>query len=229
MTIYKRLYELRKKYEYSQVDIASRLKITRQTYMKMENGKAPITTDVLRNIANIYGIPVEEFYYGPSNIEKFKQMYMYILSNFKHNGIPKTKLAKLLYLVDFRHFYEKLEPMSGVLYKHQQYGPVADPFLELTEDLYDNGDIRYDFLSEGAQMIIPSSNLYKNGYPLLSKTDKKEIDEICKLWKNISTKEIVNYTHNQKPWMACRDNEVIPYTLILQEEPDNVYTPTSHK
>lgn len=229
MTISENITKIRKQNGYSQTDIADRLNVTRQTYTKMESGKAPITTDNLQIIANIYGILVEEFFYGTSNKEKFKQIYIRILSNFKKHGVPKTKLAKLLYLVDFRHFYEKLESMSGVLYKHNQYGPVADSFHELTDELFENGDIKIEFLSEGAQMISSSSNLYKDGYSLLSKSELKEIDEICELWKDKSTKEIVNYTHHQKPWMACRDNEIIPYTLILQEDSDNVYTPSSRK
>lgn len=229
MTICEKITNLRKRNEYSQIYVADKLKVTRQTYMKMESGKAPITTKHLQTIANIYGIPVEELFFESSDNEKFKQIYMYILSHFPKIGITKTKLAKLLYLVDFRHFYEKLESMSGVLYKHQQYGPLADPFLELTEEFIENGDIKIDVLSEGAQMIKFTSSQYKEGYPLLTKTDKKEIDEICNLWKDIDTKEIVNYTHNQKPWMASRDNEIIPYTLILQEDPENVYKPSSFK
>lgn len=229
MTIYETILKLRKQNGYSQIEIADKLQVTRQTYMKMESGKAPITTDNLQIIANIYGIPIEEFFYGSSNKDKFKQIYMYVLSLFKQNGVPKTKLAKLLYLIDFRHFYENLESMSGILYKHQQYGPVPDIFHELTDELFENGDIKIEFLTEGAQMISPLSNIYKDEYNLLSKKEIKEIEEVCNAWKNKSTKEIVNYTHHQKPWMASRDNEIIPYSLILQEDPNNVYTPSSSK
>ena len=181
MTIYETILKLRKQNGYSQIEIADKLQVTRQTYMKMESGKAPTTTDNLQIIANIYGIPIEEFFYGLSNKDKFKQIYMYVLSLFKQNGIPKTKLAKLLYLIDFRHFYENLESMSGILYKHQQYGPVPDIFHELTDELFENGDIKIEFLTEGAQMISPLSNIYKDGYNLLSKKEIKEIEEVCKV------------------------------------------------
>ena len=227
MIITNNLIEIRKKHGYSQAEVADKLNVSRQTYIKMESVEGQVTANQLNTLANLYGVPVEEFFYGPQNIEKFKQMYFYILSKFNNKGIPKTKLAKLLYLSDFRHYYENLEPMSGVLYKCKQYGPLADPFSELTDELQESGKIRIECLSGGANMITIKSTSFENDYSLLSKQEKKEIDEICKLWENIGTKEIVNYTHSQKPWMACRENEVIPYSLILQEEPDHVFTPVA--
>jgi len=58
---------------------------------------------------------------------------------------------------------------------------------------------------------------------MLSDLEKREIDEICEAWKDANTQTIVNFTHHQKPWMACRPNEIIPYELILQEDPNHVY------
>lgn len=225
MSVFNNIINLRKKFGYSQQEIADKLNITRQTYMKIEKNKTQPTTKILEDLASIYGIPVEEFFYGTQNTEKFKQMYLYILSKFKKNGLPKTKLAKLLYFADFRHFYNTLESMSGVLYRCKDYGPLADPFLDLTEDMYESGEIQIDCLSGGANMISIKSMTFNNSYDLLSKEELDEIDDICEKWKNIDTKQIVNYTHHQKPWMACRKDEIIPYELILQEDPDHVDTP----
>lgn len=225
MGVVENIVQIRDKYGYLQEEVAEKLGITRQTYSKIEKGTNGVTLEQLKTLSELYGVPIEEFFYGIQNIEKFRQMYRFILSKFKETGIPKTKLAKLLYLSDFRHFYEHLEPMSGVLYKCKTYGPLADPFLELTDDLFDAGEIQISCLSMGAQMILPAS--VDETYDLLSEEEKKEMEEICELWRDINTQVIVNYTHHQKPWMACRENEVIPYTLILQEEPDHVYTPVT--
>lgn len=150
-------------------------------------------------------------------------MYFYILKHAGKNGkVPKTKLAKLLYLADFRNFYEALEPMSGVRYIRREYGPVADIFFETTEDLFDNGKIDIEPYN-GALMIRSTTS--DIGDDLLSTSEKQRIREICSLWKNKRTTEIVNFTHQQKPWRACRDGEYIPYTLIVQEDPDHVYQP----
>ena len=225
MSVVNNLIQIRKKFGYSQQEIAEKLGVTRQTYMKIEKNEKQPTSKQLEFLANFYGIPVEEFFYGVQNIEKFKQMYLYILSKFQKNGVPKTKLAKLLYFADFRHFYDNLESMSGVLYRCKDYGPLADPFLELTEDMFQKGEIRIECLSGGANMISIKSTTFNNSYDLLSSDELKEIDEICEKWKDKNVNEIVTYTHNQKPWMACREGEIIPYSLILQEDPEHVDTP----
>ena len=222
MHVSKNVLELRKKLGYSQDDVATKLGISRQTYLKFENNQCDLSTTQLQQIADFFGIQVSEFYYELQNLEKFKQMMIYILTKFKDNGIPKTKLAKLLYLSDFRHYYYNLESMSSVIYKCKEYGPLADPFLEMVDDMFEKGELHIDILSEGAQMLALSKSVNPKTN-LLNDFEKKEIDEVCKKWKNATTQEVVNFTHNQKPWMACRPNEKIPYELILQEDPENVF------
>lgn len=222
MNINSNIAALRKKRGYSQDEIASRLGVSRQTYMKMEKEGGIVTTDQLETLSQIFGVSIAEFYYQVQNIDKFREMYLYVLSKFS-SGITKTKLAKLLYLADFRHFYDNLESMSGVMYKCKEYGPLADPFLELTDSMFDKGEINISILSMGAQMISLPYKLKLEDLELLSTQEKVEIDEICDNWKDSNTQTIVNFTHHQKPWMACRPDEVIPYELILQEDPDHVY------
>jgi hypothetical protein len=150
-------------------------------------------------------------------------MYFYILRYFK-KGIPKTKLAKLLYLADFSSFYDNLLPMSGVRYVRREYGPVADIFFETTEDLYDKGKIDIEAL-DYALMIRPTTTEQEDS--LLTDEDKCRLSKICDFWKDKRTSEVVNFTHEQKPWKACRDGEYIPYSLIIQEEPNRVYAPVT--
>lgn len=207
----------------TQEQVANFLGISRATYLNIESGKSKPNVSILERIANKLNVPVAEFFDEPRNNEKFKQMYFYTLGHFK-GGVPKTKLAKLLYLADFSYFYDTMESMSGVRYVRREYGPVADIFFETTEDMFDNGKINIKPLRR-AFMI--SSTTHKPNDNLLSSEEKKRIDEICELWKDKDTEEIVNYTHGQKPWKACLDGEYIPYSLIVQEDPDHVYTPVA--
>lgn len=223
MSVIDNLIELRKRTGHSQEDVADKLGITRQTYSRIENNETQLTTRQLDILASYFGVPIEEFFYGVQNVEKFKQMYLFVLNQFKKEGIPKTKLAKILYFADFYHYYNNLESMSGVLYRCKEYGPLADTFLELTDDLYETGQIKIDCLSFGAQMISIPKQLNNIDLSLLSEDEKKEIKQICERWKDSNVQMIVDYTHKQKPWMSCRTNEVIPYELILQEDPDHVF------
>ncbi len=217
-----RVRELREEANLTQEEVAKKLNMSRATYNAVEAGKSELSTSDLANIAGLYNVTIPELFDQSRNNDKFIQMYFYVLNKFKE-GVPKTKLAKLLYLADFRNYYEALEPMSGVYYIRRQYGPLADCFLEMTDELYDSGKVSVDKLSEGAFMI--KANSIKIGSDLLSDEEKKRIDEICDLWHNKSTKEIVNFTHEQKPWASCREGEYIPYELIIQEDPEHVYAP----
>jgi hypothetical protein len=58
---------------------------------------------------------------------------------------------------------------------------------------------------------------------LLSESELELIREIANKWSMHNTESIVDFTHEQLPWKISRDNEVIPYELITQEEPENVY------
>ena len=213
--------KLRHKQGLTQEQIADLLGVSRVTYINVTKGNRDLTTGELEKLSAYFNIPIAEFFDQPRNNEKFKQMYFYILRHFKE-GVPKTKLAKILYLADFSYFYDYLTPMSGVRYVRRDYGPVADIFFELTEDLYDKGKINIKPL-DYALMITSTSTGQEDG--LLSEEEKELLDKICTYWKDRRTSEIVNFTHEQKPWKMCRDGEYIPYSLIIQEDPDHVYAP----
>lgn len=223
----KNIERLRREHNYTQEYVAGALNLSRTTYIAIENNKRDLTTSDLNKLAFLYKITVPELFNTSQNIEKFEQMYFYILKYFndRGKGVPKTKLAKLLYLADFRNFFEELQPMSGVRYVHRQYGPLADDFLSLTDELYDAGKIRITELSGGAFLIKPA--IYNPNFNKLSDGEKKKINEICEAWEERQTQEIVNYTHEQKPWSSCRDGEYIPYELIIQEDPGHVYLPVA--
>ena len=205
----------------TQEQLADVIGVSRATYINVEKGKRDLTTGELERLSAYLNIPIAEFFDQPRNNEKFTEMYFYILRNFK-DGIPKTKLAKLLYLADFSYYYDNLEPMSGVRYVRRDYGPVADVFFELTDDLYDRGKI--DIKPLDYALMISSTSVEYDGN-LLSENERELLDKICSFWKNKRTSEIVNFTHEQKPWKMCRDGEYIPYALIIQEDPNHVYAP----
>ena len=179
----------------TQEQVADVLCVSRATYINVKNGKRDLTTGELEKLSAFFDVPIAELFDQPRNNEKFKQMYFYILRYFK-DGIPKTKLAKMLYLADFGFFYDNLTPMSGVRYVRRDYGPVADIFFELTEDLYDKGKINITAL-DYALMITPTTIEQEDG--LLSDEEKTLLDKICAFWKDRRTNEIVNFTHEQKP------------------------------
>lgn len=211
---------------FSQLDVANRLGISRPSYIAVEQGKRDLSLPEAQKLANIFGVSLKEIEGGiMPNYKKYKQMILaYLRNSASGDGkMPKTKLAKLLYLADFAWFYEHLESMSGMAYRKIQYGPVPDVYFRAVDELFESGEIDIEKTKEGALLISQTRTGEKEGLSELNAQEKALIKEISKKWENKRTQDIVNFTHNQMPYFLCRDNEIIPYELITQENPDNVY------
>lgn len=225
--ITEKVTKLRNQSGLTQEEVANKLGISRQRWILVEKGERDLSTEELGELATIFGIDVADFFEEIPNLKKFRQMYFACLryAANSHGSVPKTKLAKLLYLADFTNFFKELEPMSGVKYRRLEYGPVPDVFFSITDDLLEQGKINIEILDKGAQML--SLRTIDDDTSELSNDEISRIKEICELWKDKPTQEIVNFTHEQKPWKMCRDGEYIPYSLIIQEDPAHVYQPVA--
>lgn len=224
-----KIKEFRIKKGLSQESVAKAIGVSRPTYTAIEAGKQKLDLEESKKLANLFGIDVDSLLTGNvPNIMKYKHMILtYLRMNLsKDKKIPKTKLAKLLYLADFAWFYDHLESMSGMPYRKITYGPVPDMFFRAIDELEEDGKILIDRkIYEGKEMFLISesdSNINEK-VQSLSKEENDLMKKIGAKWKDKKTEEIVNFTHNQLPYFLCRENELIPYELITQEDPDLVY------
>lgn len=214
----------------SQEQVARAIGVSRPTYTAIESGKQELSLDEAKKLATLFSIGVDELLSGTiPNIPKYKHMILtYLRMNISKDGkIPKTKLAKLLYLADFAWFYNNLESMSGMQYRKIAYGPVPDTFFRALDELEEDGKITIERKNndDGKEMfLISESESNKNEkIQTVSIPEKSLMKKIAEKWKDKKTQEIVNFTHNQLPYFLCRDNELIPYELITQEDSDLVY------
>lgn len=222
---YKFIKELRLEKGLSQVKVAKKIGISRLSYIAFEQGKTELSLSEAIKLADFFGISLCEVEDGQKpNYQKYKEMILaYLRKAVSFDGkILKTKLAKVLYLADFAWFYNHLESMSGMQYRRIKYGPVPDLYFRAIDELEEDGKITIDRKNE---MILISENQTSKQQKLnlLSKNEINLINKISLRWKDRGTKEIVNFTHNQLPYLICEDNEIIPYELITQEDPDHVY------
>jgi DNA-binding XRE family transcriptional regulator len=224
-----KIKELRIQKGLSQEQVAKVIGVSRPTYTAIEVGKQKLDLEEAQKLAKLFGIGVDELLSGNiPNIEKYKHMILsFLRMNLSKDGkVPKTKLAKLLYLADFAWFYQHFESMSGMQYRKITYGPVPDSFFRALDELEESGKIIIEHKStEGKDMfLIAESESNKNEkIKTLSKEENVLMKKIAEKWKNKKTQEIVNFTHNQLPYFLCRTDELIPYELITQEDPGLVY------
>lgn len=220
---------MRKEKGLSQEQVANVIGVSRPTYTAIESGKQQLSLDEAAKLANIFGIDVDSLLSGNiPNIVKYKQMILtYLRMKLSEDGkIPKTKLAKLLYLADFAWFYDNCESMSGMQYRKITYGPVPDLFFRAIDELEESGKIVIDRKNDDGRDMILIAEAEDNKNEKISTVSKEELQLMKKIglkWKDKKTKDIVNFTHNQLPYFLCRDDELIPYALITQEDNDKVY------
>jgi putative transcriptional regulator len=218
---------LREEKGISQQDLADRLNMARTSYILVEQGKRELSLLEAQKISNIFGINLKDMQTGViPNYGKYKEMILSFLRSLDSSGdgkVPKTKLAKLVYLADFAWFYQNLESMSGMQYRRIHYGPVPDLYFRALDELEDEGKISRD--NKGSDVILISENQGSKREELnkISKEEYKLIKKIAKKWRDKKTREIVNFTHSQLPFKLCEPDEIIPYELIIQEDAKYVY------
>jgi len=224
-----KIKELRTQKGLSQDQVARAINVSRPTYAGIESGKQKLDLDEAKKLASLFGIDVDSLLLGSfPDIEKYKHMILtYLRMDISRDKrIPKTKLAKMLYLADFAWFYENLESMSGMQYRKMTHGPVPDTFFRAIDELEESGKIVIDRKESGEKNIFLISESDSNKgekIKTLSSAEVSLMKKIAEKWKDKKTEEIVNFTHNQLPYFLCRDNELIPYELITQQDPDFVY------
>jgi len=225
-----KLKQIRTAFGHTQEQMAGLLGVSRPTYADIEKGKGEVTVSSLKRLAEKTGISINSIHSGEDLVveatnqealNKYKKMLLYMLScGADDDGrITKTKLAKLLYLADFAWFYRHLSSMSGLTYRRIKYGPVPDQYFRALEELIEDNQIT--MRNGSAHMIAAVEKTPPTRG--LSKDEMDLIKKVCKKWKGKNTNDIVEFTHSQLPWKLCKENELIPYELIIQEDPEYVY------
>lgn len=213
---------LREERGISQADIAKKLGISRTSYIAFEQNKRDISLGEIEKLSSILGFSFEELEQKEMpNYEKYHQMILAFLR--KNKSVTKTKLAKLLYFADFAWFYKHLQSMSGMQYRKISYGPVADSYFRLIDEMADKGEIAITHTEEGAMLISQTRSGSKVDLLALSSGEDALINQISEKWKGKKTNEIVDFTHKQLPYLYAKDNEIVSYGLFTQEDPDEIY------
>ncbi len=220
---------LRKEKNKTQDEVAKYLWITRQTFSKLEKGNIEITLWQAVKLSELLWVDIDNFLSSDTwaritkktDWEKYKEIIKFFIEywTWTKYKITKTKLAKLCYLADFAWYYNNLESLTNLDYRRIQQWPVPDAFFTMVEELFSEESISIEI--DGNSHLI--SNKWYSDTSKLSLEEKSFLKKIAEKWKYKNTSEIVEFTHHQLPWSMCDDKEIIPYVLITQEEPENVY------
>ncbi len=222
-TIYAKLVkEIRINKGFSQAELAEKIGLSRASYIAIEQGKRELTLGECEKLSQILGVAINDIERGEvPNYEKYKQMILLYLR--MNSYLTKTKLAKLLYFADFSWYYYHLKSMSGMEYRKIQYGPVADTYFRLIDEMRDGGEINIEIKDEGAMHISLTESGAKHTITAIEQQEADLMQKINIKWQDKRTAEIVSFTHKQLPFLLADDNEIVSYNVFGQEDPDDIF------
>ena len=224
-----RIRQLREEKKLTQADIAQHLNISRLTYISIESGEKKPTIDQIEAIARLLGISSEDLLFPNSNpseakinLNKYRQMCLACIKfggSITDHKITKTKLAKLLYLVDFSWFVQTGDSMSGLSYRALPRGPVADQFFQMTDEMFESGQVIIESSGNAFMFSIVESPSFEG----LTDSELAHIQKVATKWQSADTQTIVEFTHSQSPWTNTDPGMKIPYQQARHIPKDKLY------
>lgn len=234
----------RTKRKMTQEYLASKLGISRPTYMKIESGEREITISEAKILAGIFEISLEGFIaekelkrnvtiekksakktgglqirVTDKNLEKFKQVLLYVL--IKVGGKPnvgETVLHKLLYFIDF-DYYEKFEKnLMGATYIKNLHGPTSAELGSIIHEMQKKGElepVKSKYFKYEQKKYLP---LKRPNLDILSARDIDHIDDVLARLSDKNAAEIENYSHEDIPWKSAQDGMPLSYESVFYRD-----------
>ena len=161
-------------------------------------------------------------------IEHSREKRLNLIGYFaKHTrNCGKTKLFKLLFYADFRHFQETGRPITGLFYSVWPKGPVP---VELFEELKSpEEDFRTTFavakFDESERLNIVPKRTFKFQAEYFSPRELRIVEDVAFTFKNATAKQMVLATHfPNDPWERAKSQfgmwKPIPYEFSFSSSP----------
>ena len=240
------IQQMRKKHNLTQEFLASKIGVSRPTYIQIEQGEKDLTISAAQKLADIFGISFEDFLAGKEprhevilekakadkkadsdiqiritqkNLDKFKQVLLYILEKVGSKpNVGESVLHKLLYFIDF-DYYEKFEEnLMGATYIKNHHGPTSVELGTILKDMQKNGEIE-------AVKSKYFNHLQKKYLPIkradlniLSAREFEHIDDVLARLSDKNAKEIENYSHEDIPWRAAKEGQPLSYESVFYRD-----------
>lgn len=246
--ILEKLKTYRNKLNMTQEEVAQLIGVKRAVYQKIESGETALRVELLQKLADIYETtaddilcrppqvsvslgpkkpkkidpkaPTERISVPSEQVEKFKEVVLYILEKCGHKpNVGETVLYKLLYFADF-NFYEKYEQfLTGSTYRKLQHGPVPLQAQAILTRMIEENDLTKE---NTTRLGFPQKRYLprrKSNLNLLLASEKEVLDEVIDRLSDKSATWLSDYSHGDIPWEATALKEEIDYELVFYRAP----------
>ncbi|WP_416828349.1 type II TA system antitoxin MqsA family protein [Ectobacillus polymachus] len=162
--------------------------------------------DVLHINYKLYEKTIESGY-SSFSLSKLINMVLF----FAENGVPKTKLMKLLFYADFLNYKRNLLSISGIPYVRLPYGPVPKDHDLLLSTIAKNEiiDIEYEFINDYTKINIKSLQSFDD--TLFNHEEIKILQQVYDHFKDYGSVAISDFSHKEDGWIYTEDREIISY------------------
>lgn len=242
----KRIRELRKKLGISQERLAEKLGISRPAISQIENGERKICAEELQKLAEIFNMSVDSLLnpekepvvivrdvkasyntkpqirinVPQKNLEKFKEVFLYILNKVGSKpNIGETVIYKLLYFIDFDYYEKYEEQLIGATYIKNRYGPTPLEFKKIVEKMIKEKEIEKvdsKYFEYPQTKYLP---LRKPDFAKLKATEIEVVDEVLNKLSDMNANQLSEYSHNDVPWLTTEEDKTIEYEAVFYRTP----------
>jgi len=146
-----------------------------------------------------------------SREDKLKTIIFNIVKQLPHN-ITRTKLVKLLYLIDLYYARVKNRSLTGLTYRSYYFGPYSGEIINAINQLKGYEIEEYSNTSlDGREYYLyrPGMNPRWEVPPALEYEEEKVIDQVISEHGNKSLDEILRYVYNTEPYKNCKKGRPI--------------------
>jgi putative zinc finger/helix-turn-helix YgiT family protein len=124
----------------------------------------------------------------------------------------KTKLLKLLFYIDFFQYKTYGNSLTGLSYKHFDYGPVPNEFDKLIIAVLDSDStISKEFFPFGGYVGEAIRSSTPADLACFSKDELATLGYVKTFFKAYTAKRIVEFSHAEKAYQKTEDRQLISY------------------
>lgn len=176
---------------------------------KLEDyGKEYLTRQTFAGEYVIFENPSDSNGFATLNIDKVEGVVSYIAE--KESGILETQLMRMLWYSDVLSYIDNGVAMTGLVYRKEKSGALPIGYYSMMNldnvNVKEEMDSNYDMTFR----VYPCERVSKS---VLSKNDKIILDKVVEKFKDYRAKELVEYIHEEKAYMATKQGDIIPFSL----------------
>lgn len=147
--------------------------------------------------------------------EKLAEAVHYVCSTVGAERLGNVKLHKILYFADMFHYLERGQPITGVEYVKQKFGPTARHLSAVLAQLKGQGKIDVqedDYFGFRKKNYVSTKHFVQ---VTLSDDELKVLSKVSAEVAEMSATEVSEISHNAA-WQSVPLGEAIPYSSVFR-------------